>query len=115
MVVYTNIGKKTLGRDFNFFQKKAISNTTFGTEVDGYKPDMIITVATKYGGVIFNTEGTGTNTVEYSFNGNTVHGELVPGTNRATLYFKNRNISMIWFRVKQGSSGPITVSVEAWE
>lgn len=110
---FPNIGYKTQGYDFNFFKKVAVSATTFGGgSVDGYQPDMIITFSTA--GVIFNTEGTSTNTVEYSFNGTTVHGELVPGTNRATLTFLGRTISMIWFRVKTGSSGPITVSVEAW-
>lgn len=110
---FPGIGYKNQGRDYNYFQKTAVSATVFGAgSVDGYQPDQIITFATF--GVIFNTEGSSTNTVEYSFNGNTVHGELVPGTNRATLNFSNRPISMIWFRVKAGSSGPITVSVEAW-
>lgn len=115
MVVYNNVGKKTLGRDFNFFKEIAVSNTTFGLEADGYKPDMIITFPTKCGGVIFHTKGSSTNTVEYSFNGNTVHGELVPSTNRTTIQFEHRQVSMIWFRIKSGSAGPITINVEAWE
>lgn len=115
MVVYNNIGKKTQGRDFNFFQEKAISSTTFGVGADGYQPDMIITFPTKGGGVVFHTKGSSTNTVEYSFNGNTVHGELIPGGNRTTITYTNRAVSMIYFRVKSGSSGPITVTVEAWE
>lgn len=110
---FPNIGYKNQGYDFNFFKKVAVNTATFGGgSVDGYQPDIVITFSTS--GVIFNTEGSSTNTVEYSFNGNTVHGELVPGTNRATLTFLNRTVSMIWFRVKSGSSGPITVSVEAW-
>lgn len=110
---FPGIGYKLQGRDYNFFQKVAVNTATFGGgSVDGYQPDMIITFATY--GMIFNTEGSSTNTVEYSFNGQTAHGELVPGTNRATLTFLNRVESMIWFRVKAGSSGPITVSVEAW-
>lgn len=110
---FPGIGYKTQGRDFNFFKKVAVSATTFGGgSADGYQPDMVITFPTA--GLIFNTEGSSTNTVEYSFNGQTVHGELVPGTNRATLTFNNRVESLIWFRVKSGSSGPITISVEAW-
>lgn len=112
----TKVGPKSLGKDFNFFQKQIVTNTTFGLEADGYLCDMMITFTPA--GVIFNTEGSGTNTVEYSFNGYTVHGELVPATatvdGRATITFLNRKVSAIWFRVKSGSAGPITVSVEAW-
>jgi hypothetical protein len=110
---YPGIGYKTQGKDFNFFKKIGVSSATFGGgSVDGYQPDIVITFSTL--GIVFNTEGSSTNTVEYSFNGSTVHGELVPGTNRATLIFQNRVESLIWFRVKSGSSGPITISVEAW-
>jgi len=114
MVVYNNVGKKVLGKDFNYFKEIAVSSTTFGVGADGYQADAFITFPTKGGGVIFHTKGSSTNTVEYSFNGNTVHGELIPGGNRTTLTFYNRAISMIYFRVKSGSSGPITVTVEAW-
>jgi hypothetical protein len=117
------IGRNNKGRDYNFFRRISVSNTTFGVNtdgylpgVDGYYPDAIITFPTVNGGVIFITEGTSTNTVEYSFNGNTVHGELIPGTtsDRRTLTFYHRNISTIWFRVKSGSTGPISIVVEAW-
>lgn len=110
------IGKNTKGRDYNFFKRVAVSNTTFGVSTDGYQPDIIITFPTVSGGVIFTTEGLSTNTVEYSFNGNTVHGELIPGTtsDRRTLTFYHRNVSMVWFRVKAGSSGPINIVIEAW-
>lgn len=108
---------KVHDRNFNYFIKTAVNWSQFGapdgyTVADGYGCDQFIKFSTY--GVIFNTEGSSTNTVEYSFDGHTVHGELVPGTNRATLTFLNRVMSMIWFRVKSGSSGPITVSVEAW-
>jgi len=110
------IGKRNQGRDYNFFKRVAVANTTFGVESDGYYPDIIITFPTVTGGVIFTTEGSSTNTVEYSFNGNTIHGELIPGatSDRRTLTFYHRNISMVWFRVKFSSSGPINIVVEAW-
>ena len=108
---FPGIGYKTLGRDFNFFQKVAVSATTFGGgSVDGYQPDIIITFTTQ--GALFLNEGSGV--VEYSFNGTTVHGELDSGGASKGLSFDNRVISMIWFRVKSGSSGPITISVQAW-
>lgn len=115
-MAYKNI-KKNQGKDFNFFQKLDVNWAQFGapdgyTVEDGYGPDMIIPFSTY--GLIFNTEGASGKVIEYSFNGQTVHGELVPGTNRQTLTFLNRPASLIWFRLKSGSSGPITISVEAW-
>ncbi len=123
--VVTKIKAKTTGRDYNFFEKKSVSGTVFGSSnsdgysvTDGYNCDSFITFPTA--GVIFHTEGSSATTsiIEYSFNGTTVHGELVPATatdaGRTTLTFFNRKITAIWFRVKSGSTGPITVSIEAW-
>jgi len=108
---FPGIGYNTKGRSFNFFEKIAVSATTFGGgSADGYQPDLLITFPTQ--GAIFLNEGTGT--VEYSFNGNAVHGELDSTKASAGLSFDNRVISFIWFRVKAGSSGPINVSVHAW-
>lgn len=102
---------KNQGRDYNYFQKTAVNWSTFGGGAsDGYGPDQIITFSTQ--GVMFLNEGSGV--VEYSFNGNTVHGELDSSKITAGLSFDNRVISMIWFRVKSGSTGPITISVQAW-
>ena len=95
--------KKTQGQDYNYFKKLTVNNLQFNTDAD-----VIITFKTS--GLILHTESAGT--VEYSMNGNTVHGELVFGSNRATLNFTNRNACMIWFRLKSGSNVP--VSVEAW-
>ena len=105
------LGPINIGRDYNFFQKKSVTKTTFGVSADGYACDMIITFPTQ--GLIFINEGSGT--VEYSFNGNTVHGELdSASTSTKMLTFNDRVVSKIWFRVKSGSSGPIVVSVQAW-
>lgn len=108
---FPNIGYKTQGKDFNFFQKLAVVATTFGgNSVGGQQPDFIISFTTQ--GLLFLNEGSGV--VEYSFNGITVHGELDSTGASKGLSFDNRVASMIWFRVKSGSSGPITVSVHAW-
>lgn len=107
---YTGVfGKVVLGPEHSFYQLTTVSAITFGSACD-----LMITFPTISGGVILSTQGTSTNTVEYSFNGNTIHGELIPGGGRTTLTFYNRNVSKIWFRVKAGSSGPIVVSTEAW-
>lgn len=106
--------KKTQGFDFNFFQKVTVNWTThFGandgyTTADGYGPDLIITFPTQ--GLIFsNSSGA---IVEYSFNGNTIHGELATTGNRSILTFTNRVASLIWFRLQ--APGTSIVSVEAW-
>lgn len=102
---------KKQGRDFNYFVETAVNWTTFGGgSTDGYGPDQVITFITQ--GVMFLNLGSGT--VEYSFNGNTVHGELNSANPSVGMVFDNRIISLIWFRVKTGSSGPITISVQAW-
>jgi hypothetical protein len=108
---YPGIGYKTQGLDFNFYQKLSVTATTFGgSSVDGYQPDMIIWFPTQ--GVQFLNLGTGV--IEYSFNGSTIHGELNSANATAGLTFDNRVVSMIWFRVQTGSTGPILISVQAW-
>ena len=108
---FSNIGKKTQGKDFNHFIKTAVNWSNFGGGApDNLGPDQVIPFVTQ--SVIFLNEGTGV--VEYSFDGNTVHGELDSTGLTKGLIFDNRVISLIWFRVKAGSSAPITVSVQAW-
>jgi hypothetical protein len=108
---------KTQGRDSSFYKQIAVNWTTFGGSgiyaSDGYSPDVIITFTTQ-GLMLLNLGSGSTNVVEYSFNGNTVHGELNPTNPSAGMTFDNRVQSLIWFRVKSGSTGPITVSVQAW-
>lgn len=111
---YPGIGYKKQGKDFNFFRLVTVQTSTFGGQSDsGTQPDIIITFSTK--GLMFINYGSGaTNTIEYSFNGTTVHGELVPGTDSASLSFDNRVASLVWFRLKQGSSGSVVLHVQAW-
>jgi len=111
---FPNIGYKTLGRDFNFFEVVSVNTATFGGgAIDGYQPDIVVTFPTQ--GFSFISYGSAsTNTIEYSFNGTTVHGELVPVTGSASLIFSNRTMATVWFRLKAGSSGPVNIRVEAW-
>jgi hypothetical protein len=104
------IGKKNQGVSFDHFSRTAVNWTTFGGGQANNNPDVIITFPTQ--SFILTIEGSGT--VEYSFNGNTIAGELTNGGNRAQLTFNNRVASLIWFRLKTGSSGPINVTVDAW-
>lgn len=101
--------KITHGRNYNFYQKVSVSSASFAND-----SDITITFAT-YGLILIN-EDTGSNVIEYSFNGTDLAGELVAGATSPSrmLTFNNRNVNAIWFRVKTGSSGTISVRVDAW-
>lgn len=116
-MAYPHIKKKT-GKSFNFYQLLEVDWEQFGapdgyTIEDGYGPDIIIPFSTTSVSFI-NFESFSTNAVEYSFNGIDVHGDITPQTPSAGLIFDNRQISLIWFRVKDGSTGPATIRIEAW-
>ena len=120
---YPGIGKLTYGYAHNYFQKLSVTWTTFGGgAVDGYQPDLIINLLEPTDTVIMtnitatsSTDGYASGSViEYSFDGNVVHGELGSSTTNFSLTFRNRVISTIWFRIQTGSTSPLTVSVQAW-
>ena len=50
-------------------------------------------------------------TIQYSFNGTTVHGDLDPADESKGIIFDNRVESKMWFRAVDGYA---TVRVEAW-
>jgi hypothetical protein len=96
-------GPVTLGKDFNFFEKIVVTETSFPTEPQGvirFRGPQHLTFMLEAG-----------TSVEYSFNGTTVHGDMTSGTSSAALDFLTRSNKKIWFRVISGSS---TVRVEAW-
>lgn len=92
------------GHDFNFYQKLTISSATFASEAN--------TVFNFRGQQNFSLMNQGTGVIEYSFNGNTLHGDLTPSTGSVALTFYNRRVSRIWFRLASGS--PTIVRIEAW-
>lgn len=97
----------TYGRDFNFFKKLVIS----GVAAFNADADMVITFPTNT--VTFQLEtGSGVGAVQYSFNGNTTHGDMSVGTTGLitsnSLIFRGRQIAKIWFM------GTGTIRVEAW-
>jgi len=93
--------KKTVGIDKNHWQKLTVATPGF--------PQFAQT-AFKFKGepkeIILTIEAGGP--VEYSFNGNNVHGELVLGSSREQVQFSRRPAIGIWFR------GNGTVTIEAW-
>ena len=114
-MTFTGIGKVTHGRDFNFFQKINVTAVNFGDASPDGSPDMIISFPIE-GMIMINeaSSGSTTSVVEFSFNGLTVHGELDSSLPSRTLTFYHRMQNLVWFRVKSGSSGPVTISVNAW-
>jgi hypothetical protein len=96
--------KITWGRDFNFFKSVTPGSAVLGTF--GTDADAVITFST-YTVTLWAPSGT---VVQYSFNGNTIHGTLDGSSTTAPnfLVFENRSIAKIWF------AGSGTVRVEAW-
>lgn len=82
--------------------------------VDGYvfKTDPDVTFNYKHSNLSFSLVWEGTGIIEYSFNGQTVHGDMQNGTPTQAMFFDNRCVSKIWFRIKSGAGGP--VRVEGW-
>lgn len=93
---------KMYGKDYNFFTKINVTDTAFPNE-----SQVTIPLAGQYGFSLINE---GSSVVEYSFNGNVLHGDLTPSTPSAAIIFDNRRISAIWFRASSAS----VVRVEAW-
>ena len=97
------------GKDFNFFKSTTPGSSgaaTFATDADC----VINMHAPSYTVTFWAPSGT---SVQYSFNGFTVHGTL-DGSNTVapnSLTFQNRVISKIWFTYIAGAGN---VRVEAW-
>lgn len=98
------------GQSFDYFKRISVTATTFGSSADGYHQDIRFPFLTHT--VMFLNEGTGV--IEASFNGTDVHTELNSADLSKQMIFPNRVIQKVWLRVKTGSSGPISVRVEAW-
>lgn len=94
---------KTQGKDYNFFTKTSITDTEFPNE-----SQITIPFAGQFG---FSMVNESLDVIEYSFNGNTLHGDLTPNSSTQALIFDNRRISAIWFRTAGSDS---LVRVEAW-
>jgi len=99
----------TYGFDYNFFAQVTPGSSTpgvFGTDCD----TVINMKAPSYTVTLWAPSGT---VVQYSFNGNTIHGTLDGSGATAPNYlvFENRVVSKIWFAYTAGSG---KVRVEAW-
>lgn len=90
---------ENLGKDFNFYQRVIVTSGSFPT-TDGY--DVLIKFRGSRRMMFVCTSGTD---IEYSFNGNTIHGRI---SANQIFNFDVRNEDKIWFR------GTGTVDVHAW-
>lgn len=93
-----------LGTDNNLFRKVTVDGYTFPEQAQ-----VIINFKYQAGFSLMNESNF---VIEYSFNGNTLHGDLTPGLPSAAIIFDNRSVSKIWFRAPDG--GDPIVRVEAW-
>ena len=100
------IGKNSRGRSFNHFEKIEVSAADFADTAD-----VVITFPTQTVSFLLE-ENSGA--IEYSFNGNDLHGDMDALQASKGLTFDNRVVCPIWFRVRSGSTGPLTVRIEAW-
>lgn len=92
---------ENVGKDFNFYQR-VIAGAGSIPVPDGTSPDVTMTIR---GARRIMFVGVAGSDVEYSFNGNTLHGRISSGQ---IFNFDIRGEDKIWFR------GTGTVDVHAW-
>lgn len=96
-------------RNKNFFAKLSISTTSFGTLGHKAKWDF-----NSVGLALLVESNESTDVVQYSFDGETVHGDLTPLLPSEGIVFDNRFENTVWFR-RATPGDPVTVRVEAWQ
>lgn len=95
----------TKGKDYNYFARLPISSSSFSTNSD-------VTFAFS-GNPSFSLINEGSGVIEYSFNGSSVAGDLVPGTPSAAMAFNHRGYSSVWFKLKSGSASNLRIEATA--
>jgi hypothetical protein len=97
-------GPVTAGVDHNYFERITVDVSDFSAN----NPQVLLRF--KSPRLHINLINEGGAVVEYSFNGNTVHGDLATSGLTQEREFVGRQYTKIWFR----SSGSSTVRVEIW-
>lgn len=92
-------------KDTNFFEKFDVSSTSF----DVLASWNFISV-----GIALMVESNNSDDIiQYSFDGETVHGDMRPLFPSEAIIFDNRAQSKVWFR-RATPGDAVTVRVEAW-
>ncbi len=92
-------------KDSNFFGKYRVSSTNF--EV------VAIWNFTSVGIALMVESNNPADVIQYSFDGQTVHGDMTPLLPSEGIVFDNRFQSKVWFR-RATPGDPVLVRVEAW-
>jgi hypothetical protein len=101
---------KTVGFDFNFFQKTVCSWAVYGGGAhDGYSSDLLIPFSTQ--GILLLNE-TPSTIVKVSFNGQSDHDELNSLLPSQGVAYDNRVVCGVWFKITTGASA--VISCRAW-
>lgn len=91
---------------YNYFDKILVSTTAF-------EDHPVVWDFVSSGIILINETGTSGHIIEYSFDGETLHGDLDPDLESAYLTFTHRHECKVWFRLKTVGQ-TATVRVEAW-
>ena len=92
-------------KDTNFFFKLDVSDTTFG--------DPISWNFNSVGLALMVESNNSDDIIQYSFDGETVHGDMRPLFPSEAIIFDNRAQSKVWFR-RATPGDAVIVRVEAW-
>jgi len=99
------MGSLNRRRDSNFFHKYRVSSTDF--EVVAIWNFISIGIA------LMVESDARVDVIQYSYDGQTVHGDMTPTMPSEGIVFDNRFQSKVWFR-RATPGVPVVVRVEAW-
>jgi hypothetical protein len=92
-------------KDTNFFEKLSITSTSFVVKAKWNFTSLGLALMVESSNI--------TDVIQYSFDGETVHGDLTPTMPSEGIIFDNRFENTVWFRRATAGSSVI-VRVEAW-
>jgi hypothetical protein len=101
----SQLPKQTLGKDFNHFERITVDGYVFADYADTQ-------FLFRFSNLTFSLVWEGTGVIEYSFNGETVHGDMENGQPTQAIFFDDRVVPGIWFRLVSGAGGD--VRIEGW-
>jgi hypothetical protein len=94
-------------KDFNHFDRVTVTGANFNATSD-------TTFTFRCAQMTFALLLDGYGTVEYSFNGKKVHGDLKAGSPSEAIFFDNRVVTGIWFRAATPDAIGSIIRVEGW-